>query len=671
MKPAAQNADFSYCTRWCPCRNPDEVSRWDWSENLRWCRHRLGLVRRGLHRELDEVQEQVRRLEALGSPELKKTAFDLHCRWRRIHCKTGPEHVLARRTGVALATVAAERTVGMSPFPVQLLASLALLERCAVQMSPGEGKTLSIAVAAVLNGWAGPCHIFTANDYLARRDAESMGPLYRFCGLDVSFVDHEAQGPELSKRYQADIVYGTGKQMLADYLRDKILLEGAVDPQQRLLWELRSRSRSRPVMRGLFSAIIDEADSVLIDEAITPLIISGQEDNPMLLESALTAREMVDELVRDEDYVIDELFRDVHFSSQGEARLKELTSKLSPLWQTPERRHDLISQAIIARDLFEKDRHYVVEDGKIVIVDENTGRVMPGRSWSYGMHQAVEAREGVELTNPSKTLARMSFQEFFRRYHFLSGASGTLHGIRGELWSSYRLPVFRVPTRLTSLLKVSRHLVFQDREEKLQAIVHVAANLHQKGCPVLLGTRRIQDSEILAEILQGLGINCEVLNAKHYDCEAEIVAMAGQAGMVTVSTNMAGRGTDIKLGMGVEKRGGLRVLMFESHESARVDWQLFGRAGRQGAPGHAQPFAALDEDLLNRHLPALLKPMLWSGQPSFCRRFFLPLLLWIAQQRAQWRAWIQRRRLQRREKEVSKQLSFTSDKHGTQDMSQN
>ncbi len=613
-------------------------------------------------RELNLVEEHIQAMSALRDRDLKNKASEVFRHWRRVHRKTGAVSIEARIKALSLTAAIVERTLRMRPYRVQILASLALLERCAVQMSPGEGKTLSIAMAAVLNGWPGPCHVITANDYLARRDAEFLEPLYKFCGLNVSFVDHEVQPSELASRYQADIVYATGKQLLADFLRDRLLLKGTDDPQRRLLWELRSTSHiRRPVMRGLYSAVVDEADSVLIDEAVTPLIISRPDDNRLLLEAAQISRDIVDELEPHEDYIIDEIFRDVHFSDRGEERVKELTQRLSPLWRAPERRHDLLSQAIIARDMFHRDRHYVVEDGKVIIVDENTGRVMPGRSWSYGMHQAVEAREGVELTKPSRTMARMSFQDFFRRYHSLAGASGTLHGIGGELWGAYRLPVFRVSTRLPSLLRVKPPTHFNDREEKLRAMIMMVRELNQKGAPILVGTRRIMDSEILADALRGSGIPCMVLNAKQHAHEAEVIAIAGERGRVTVATNMAGRGTDIKLGPGVEELGGLHVLMFEPHESARVDWQLFGRAGRQGSPGQAQPFASMDEDLLRHHLPAVVKPLWWLAHVPRYRHWLMGSLLWIAQQRAQWRAWVQRKRLLRRESEVNKQLSFTSD----------
>jgi preprotein translocase subunit SecA len=309
--------------------------------------------------------------------------------------------------------------------------------------------------------------------------------------------------------------------------------------------------------------------------------------------------------------------------------------------------------------VFQRDRHYVVQQGRVVIVDENTGRLMPDRSWSHGIHQAIEAREGLELTDPSQTAARMTFQDFFRRYHVLSGASGTLQGIGGELWSTFGLLTLRLAPREPSRLLTGERHVFRDRDEKLGALVQAVGQLHREGLPVLVGTRRILDSEAIAERLAAAGVDCKVLNAKKHAEEAEIVARAGAPGCVTVATNMAGRGTDILLAPGVSDAGGLQVLSFESHESARVDWQLFGRAGRQGARGRAQAFVALSDELFERHLPWLAWPVLVLAQGVPAARVRLaPLLVAAAQWQAQRRSWSARRTLAEHEAQVGQQLSF-------------
>lgn len=415
-------------------------------------------------------------------------------------------------------------------------------------------------------------------------------------------------------------------------------------------------------MRGLYSAIVDEADSVLVDEATTPLIISAPEPSPMMVEAVLCARGIASELVPDRDYTIHPVFRDVEFTRTGEDRLDILTQQLPPVWHAPSRRKELVSQALVASTVFNRDRHYIVEEGKVLIVDENTGRAMPGRTWSYGLHQAIEAKEGLDISPPSRTMARMTFQDFFRRYHRLCGASGTLQGIRHELWWTYGLMTFVVPTRLPSRLKTPAFRHFATHAEKQRVLLDVVAQLHRQGHPVLVGTRRISDSEMLEQAFQAMGLGCVVLNAKQLASEAATIEQAGQPGRITVATNMAGRGTDIHITPDVAVGGGLHVLMLEPHESARVDWQLFGRAGRQGAQGFAQGFISLEDDLLQRHTPwfasglgalARLNPRL--------RGWCLPGLHGLAQFTAQWRAWRQRKQLQYRELQLRKQLSFTDD----------
>jgi preprotein translocase subunit SecA len=540
-------------------------------------------------------------------------------------------------------------------------AALAMHEGLLVQMAAGEGKTLAVALAGVLHGWRGlPCHVVTANDYLAQRDAQLMGPLYRRCGASVAAVVHGLEPQALQQAYACDVVYATSKQLLADHLFDQISLEGATDAVRRRVRGLGEGSvavRSR----GLYAAIVDEADSVLIDEANTPLIISAPQPNPLLVSAVLAARDVAEELQAGRDYRVDLKFRDIEFTEEGQTRVEALTQRLPPVWHAPERRDDLVKQALSARELYLRDRQYIVQDGKIEILDENTGRVMPGRSWSYGLHQAIEAREGVQITHPSRTMARMSFQEFFRHYHLLGGASGTLQGVRQELWWTYGLLTLAVPTRLPSRLQVPAPRHHADAQAKWAALLAQVQALHRQGHPVLVGTRRLSDSETLQQRLAERGLPCAVLNAKQHAHEAAVVAAAGQPGSITVATNMAGRGTDIHLPAQVAGRGGLHVLMLEPHESVRVDWQLYGRAGRQGQPGHAQAFVALDDDLLKRHLPFWLAPLraLMARSPAWRGALIGPLVVWC-QRRAQARAFLQRRYLQQRERELRKQLSFSS-----------
>lgn len=561
-----------------------------------------------------------------------------------------------------LATVA-HRTVGLRPSIPQLVSTLAMAGGNLVQLAPGEGKTLSVAMAAVWFAWsAKPCHVVTSNDYLAQRDADLMRPLFEACGLRVAAITDQTPSEALADIYRADVVYATAKQFLADFLRDDLLLNNARDPVRRRLWQMRSDAEARqPVMRGLHSAIIDEADGVLIDEATTPLIIAEPEqDRSGMLETIAQARELVEQLEVGRDY---SLYMQgggaVTFTPRGEARIEELSSGFGTYWKTPSRREDIFSLAVMARDVFKRDRHYIVRDGEVVIVDENTGRIMPGRSWSHGIHQSIEAREGVELTSMTRIAARMTFQEFFRHYHRLCGASGTLHGLGFELWKTFGVFTLRVAPRALSRLKVLPRCHFATRAGKLAGFVDRIIELHSDNAPILVGTRRIADSEEIALALRVRGVVCTVLNAKEHAREAEAVAGAGEFGRVTVATNMAGRGTDIMLAPGVEAAGGLRVLMFESHESPRIDWQLFGRAGRHGSQGSAQAFASFEEELVERYLPAWAKPLQWLAAPPGTAARKLALLLWLSQNHAQRIARAQRARLAFIQTQLREQLGFT------------
>ena len=636
---------------------PNPGARWaDWR---RWARHRSGGLQRQVLQDAIAVEQLQAQWQGWDEATLDARLAELRAALR---LQRGVALRRWRIEALAAISLVAQRSVERLPYRVQLMAVLAMHEQLAVQMAAGEGKTLAVALAGVLHGWRGlPCHVVTSNDYLAQRDVLLMAPLFRRCGVSAASVVHGMPLAELQVAYGCDLVYATSKQLLADHLCDQISLAGAFDPTRRRIRELRGGGDGVRT-RGLHAAIIDEADSVLIDEANTPLIISAPQPNPLLVEAVCAARRLADELEPERDYRIDPQFRDIHFTDAGQQRVDAMTGQLPPVWQAPERRDDLLRQALSARELFLRDRHYIVQDGKIEILDENTGRVMAGRTWSYGLHQAIEAREGVALSDPSKTMARMSFQAFFRHYHHLSGASGTLQGVRGELWWTYGLLTFEVPTRLPSQLVVPPPQHFVSAPAKWQALIEAVESLHRQGLPVLVGTRRLADSELLQQALAGRGLSCAVLNAKQHGLEAEVVARAGQPGCITVATNMAGRGTDILLDTAVRAHGGLQVLMLEPHESSRVDWQLFGRAGRQGQPGHAQAFVSLDDDLLQRHLPFWLQPLRRAlAHNRVLRGALISPLLQLAQRRAQAQAALQRRYLQQRERHIRKQLSFTGE----------
>ncbi len=563
---------------------------------------------------------------------------------------------------LALLREYSEQVLGMRPYDVQLLCVLAMLDQQLVQLAPGEGKTLALALVAIIQGWSGrPCHVVTANDYLATRDVASMLPLFQCCGLSATSVGPETPAADKAAAYRADLVYSTSKQLLADYLQDSIAAKGQVSRLGLTLSGLRGQRHSC-TMRGLYSVIIDEADISLIDDAITPLIISSPQPDALLTEGVMRARQIVDQMVPGYHYRLNEEFRDVRYSRAGKQLLEQVTPTLPSLWRHPDRRKDLLQQSIMARDFFIRDRHYVLVDDAVVIVDESTGRMMPGRTWSYGLHQAIEARAGVPLTPPSKTAAKMSFQNFFKLYHRLCGASGTLQNIKAEIFCNYGTYTLKVPPRLPSRLRVHAFQAYPDQAAKWQEALRLVRQKHEAGLPVLLGTRNIADSEQLAERLTAEALSFALLNAKNHEQEAQIVAEAGLPGRITVATNMAGRGTDIKVDSEVLAGGGLVVIMLEPHESARVDWQLFGRSGRQGHPGEVIPLAAADDDLLCKKLPLWWQPLrqlLRQGLLSDnLARLVINLLIKAAQKRAQNAAFHQRQRLNRQDQKSREMMSF-------------
>ncbi|MBH06595.1 MAG: prepilin peptidase [Phycisphaeraceae bacterium] len=505
----------------------------------------------------------------------------------------------------AIVREVAKRQMGMTPHPVQVAAAMAIESGCIAEMVTGEGKTLSATMPATIAGWRGRgCHIITINDYLAARDAEWMSPIYQFCGLRVASVTSQMQSDDRRRGYDADITYTTNKEVTADLLRDRLVLGQKASLPNVLLGRLVdgvSGGTERLVMRGLEYAIIDEADSVLIDEAVTPLIISGGGGNDEQIEAYEQAAGLAKEMEVSRDYEINRRFREIKFTNVGRQHLAELTQKMSGLWAGARRREELVNQALTARDLYEIDKQYVIQEGKIVIVDEFTGRLMPDRTWRDGLHQAVEAKEHLEVTPPKDTLARISFQRFFRLYRRLSGMTGTAIEAQHELWQVYRLPVVVIQTHRPCIRQQEPDRVYATADHKWRAIVSRIKQTHDTGRPILVGTRSVGASELLSGLLHKERLDHQVLNAVRHAEEADIIAGAGQVGRITVATNMAGRGTDIKLGEGVAAKGGLQVLATERHESGRIDRQLFGRAARQGDPGGAVAYSSLEDELVQRY----------------------------------------------------------------------
>jgi len=505
----------------------------------------------------------------------------------------------------ALVCEVAFRQIGEKPFPVQVAGALAIESGCIAEMATGEGKTLTCTMPATVAGWRGRgCHIVTVNDYLARRDAEWMRRIYRFCGLTVAHIEQQTSPVDRRLAYHADITYCTNKEIAADFLRDRLLLGRLKGLSSVLLAKMAGPGQdptARLLQRGLHYAIVDEADSILIDEAVTPLIISGKAPNPEQVDSFTQAAGIAAQLEIGVDYRINHRYREIELTDQGENRLTELTAQMGQIWKGSRRRWEMVNQALTAKELYQRDKHYVIEEDKIVIVDEFTGRLMPDRSWRDGLHQSVEAKEEVEINPPKATYARVSFQRFFRMYDKLSGMTGTAAEAGAEFWQIYHLPVVTVPTNRPCIRKNMPTMVLATEQAKWKKIVEEIRHIHDIGRPILIGTRSVRASERLSELLKAENMNHQILNAVYHRQEAQIVAQAGQFGKITVATNMAGRGTDIKLGRGIADLGGLHVIAAEPNESARIDRQLFGRSARQGDPGSAQGIFSLADEVVSRH----------------------------------------------------------------------
>lgn len=561
---------------------------------------------------------------------------------------------------LSLMVEAMARTLGKRPYTVQVMGAVAMFRQYAIEMATGEGKTLTAGLSAALFAWNGkPCHVATSNDYLAGRDARFLAPFYEFCGLSVGVIASEMDRDERRENYKRDIVYATSQNLLADYLKDRMRVDYEWDSTKAKIRSLvPSSDDPRRVMRGLHTAVVDEADSVLVDDAITPLIISIPEKDPGLRDATLAARRLADAMREGEHYTVHRDLHAVEFTDKGHGRLRDRLSDFPEEWRPMYRGAYLVNLSLSARHLYERDKQYVVIDGKIVIVDEKTGRLMNQRSWSHGLHQAVEAREGVALTDPTKISIKMSFQRFFRLYANLSGMSGTLKKIERELWRIYGLPVIRIPTRLPKQHRYWPDRLFLTRREQEDRVIEEIQKARDQGRPVLVGVRTVRDSQVLSDRLRDLGMECGVLNALNHEKEAAIIAEAGRRGRVTVATNMAGRGTDIVLPEEVVELGGLHVIATERHESRRVDLQLYGRAGRQGQPGSSIAILSMEDPIIRLYFPKFLRRFLVN---SFRLPFAGTVSLWtyrMIQNRAEKRMSTHRIRLLIHERKFQKALSF-------------
>ena len=472
------------------------------------------------------------------------------------------------------------RKMNMRHFDVQMVGGIVLHRGKISEMKTGEGKTLVATLPLYLNALAGKgAHLVTVNDYLARRDAEWMSPIYNHLGMEVGIIQNQMNDESRKKAYGADITYGTNNEFGFDYLRDNMKFN--LDDY---------------VQRDLHFAIVDEVDSILIDEARTPLIISGPSEKGSDLY--LKANRAVLPLKKVDDYEVDEKARSVQITESGIDKV-EAAMDVGNLY-APENILILhhVQQALKANTLFKIDVDYVVRENEVLIVDEFTGRILPGRRYSDGLHQALEAKEGVKIERENQTLATITLQNYFRMYKKLSGMTGTAETEAGEFHSIYKLGVNVIPTHRPMIRNDEPDIIFLTKEDKFKAVIDDIRSCHQKGQPTLVGTIAVETSEYLSYLLRQQNIPHNVLNAKQHQSEAEIVKEAGEAGKVTIATNMAGRGTDIKLGEGVREAGGLRIIGTERHESRRIDNQLRGRSGRQGDRGSSKFYISLDDDLI-------------------------------------------------------------------------
>jgi preprotein translocase subunit SecA len=510
----------------------------------------------------------------------------------------------------ALVREAAKRTIKQRHYDVQLVGGSAIHHRSIAEMETGEGKTLVATLPAFLNALQGKgVHIVTVNDYLAHRDAEWMGPIYKLLGMTVGCIQTGQPDPVRRAAYNCDITYGTSKEFGFDFLRDELkrFQLGGGDTHRRtfeqaFLGRGASPEAAQPVQRGHHYAIVDEADSILIDEARTPLII-GANNQPTQEEAAAYygADELAATLVRVKDFKYDPLEKKAELTAAGRRKVQAKAGHSAFASLTVDGLYEYVERALRGQIAYLKDVNYVVVDGEVIIVDEFTGRMMPGRQWQDGLHQAIQAKERLEITLETITAARVTVQDFFLRYKKLSGMTGTAASDAAELRRIYKVHVFHVPTNRAGRRVWDPDRIFSTEAEKFQAVADQIVELNKKNVPVLIGTRSIEKSEKLSALLMQASIQHQILNAKNHEIEAQIVAQAGQPGKVTVATNMAGRGTDIKLGDGVAGQGGLHVIGTERHESLRIDRQLAGRCARQGDPGRAQFFVSIEDEIIEAY----------------------------------------------------------------------
>lgn len=516
------------------------------------------------------------------------------------------------------------RTIGKRPYPVQIEAALHIYYGKVVQMATGEGKTLVAMIASILLSFKGKkVHIVTANDYLAKRDAMYSYELLNPLNLSVGCVLSSLNDKEKFVEYDKNIVYSTSKQILGDFLRDRIQNKDINSVNSYLIDSLQTKNyQKRFLIDKLDAIIIDEADSILADDAITPLIISKKIPNEILKESVLFAKKIIENFEENIHYRVHERFLDVVFTQKGYEYINEIAFE-NKLLSSNARKEYLFKQALVAHKLYILNKHYIIKDEKIVIVDSRSGRIMSDRTWSNGLHQAIEAKENLPITHPTVAIIKMSFQRFFRLYNHLCGMSGTLQKLDLEFHHIYNVSIVKIPHRVPSKMKILKDEIFLNNEAKIEAMISYIKEKNKIGVPLLIGFTNIDETDMLSNHLKKEGIEHTLLNALYEEEESNIIGQAGKKNWVTISTNMAGRGTDIHIDDEVNQLGGLHVITSQRDRSRRIDLQYFGRCARQGQNGVAISFLSLEDPIMNAHLPAFLKKVFIKYFDLSITKFFI------------------------------------------------
>ena len=624
---------------------------------------RLRIMRQPMTQFVRDVEQAGKRLVSMSDVELQYQARACS-QLLRSEGLTGLHITMA----FAIIREASGRTLGMRHHDVQLMAGRVLTDGMLAEMETGEGKTLMASLPAATAALAGiPVHVITVNDYLAVRDAEKMSPLYKFLGLTVATVEEGMDDDARRDAYAADITYCTNKQLAFDYLRDRVQMRnagGRLSLQAEKLGGNASRIDS-VLMRGLCFAIVDEADSVLVDEAGTPLILTQggltcEAENDLYRQAC----ELADALATDVDFRLDESRRSITLTDAGKEKIETAVQQHGGQWKLRARREELVVQALCAHYLYMRDREYLVRDDEVMIIDDLTGRVMGDRKWERGLHQMIEIKEGCEPSPPNEVQARISYQRFFRRYMHLCGMTGTARETAGELQSVYGLRVRKIPTHIPSRLQHLGDSVYATSDVRWRRVVSRLTELNRQHRPVLVGTRSVGDSEYLGSLLTEAGLAHRILNARQDADEAGLVEQAGQAGAITIATNMAGRGTDIPLGPGVDEIGGLHVIAAERNTARRIDRQLFGRTARQGDPGSYESILSLEDRVMQDFMAKYVQLIAarYGSSPS-------PLPGWLGkyvtnhcQCRSEHRQRQQRRILEKMDDYYGRMLAFSGER---------